>query len=233
MRPVNSTENPMNAIDTATLRCISSRDNDRAKEALLKYEVDNMSVKTEHITGINKKYPDMFDKLNLTTNTTKKEVVRAPSGTVSNNNKECPFCYKTFNKLSKTKIHMVTHTSAFQNLSIAKIAMLSEGQWNCMDCGKRFISSSHIKMHIALVHYQLNKIDTLLNLDFSEKKKEVVPKSKLGYDCELCGNLYNDRTGLRRHTLIHTGERPYPCDQCEKKFRQKATLAKHQKSHAR
>ena len=94
----------MVAIDTATVRCILNHDDDDgAKETLIKYEVDNMSVKTELITGINEEYQDKLDK---------KEVVRPTSGKVSNSNNKCPFCYKTFNKLSKTKIHMVRHTKS-------------------------------------------------------------------------------------------------------------------------
>ena len=231
LEELSSTENTMDAIDTATVSCILNRD--EAKEGSMRYEVDTISVKTEISTKTSEEYQDNLDKLNLPKTKREKEVVRATSEKVSNSNNECPFCYKTFNKLSKTKIHMVRHTSAFQNLNKDKIAMLSEGQWNCTDCGKRLISSSHIKMHIALVHYQLNKIDNLLNFYLSEKKKKCIPKSKPGNFCELCGKLYNNKTGLRRHTLIHTGERPFPCDQCEKRFCKKTTLAKHKKSHAR
>ena len=43
------------------------------------------------------------------------------------------------------------------------------------------------------MHYQLNKIDNLLNFDFSEKKKIGIPKSKPVYFCKLCGKVYNKK----------------------------------------
>ena len=36
--------------------------------------------------------------------------------------------------------------------------------------------------------------------------------------CEMCGKVLRCRAHLIRHKLTHTGERPFPCDQCDRRF---------------
>lgn len=52
------------------------------------------------------------------------------------------------------------------------------------------------------------------------------------YECTTCrkvirGNMNN----LRRHMMIHTGEMPYACTYCNKRFRQRYTCNAHMKVH--
>ncbi|GFU20207.1 uncharacterized protein NPIL_126581 [Nephila pilipes] len=47
------------------------------------------------------------------------------------------------------------------------------------------------------------------------------------YSCPYCSYSTPGRGNLKRHNLIHSGERPYVCNLCSKSFRQKTHLKHH------
>ena len=91
-------------------------------------------------------------------------------------NQMCLICGKLFKKLSKKKIHMLTHNEVFKNLSIDKSFFWSDDRTKmiCIDCGKEFNQHGHMKVHIALVHYQLQNKDNLDTLSISDVEVETL-----------------------------------------------------------
>eukprot|EP00039_Didymoeca_costata_P010782 m.146030 g.146030 ORF g.146030 m.146030 type:complete len:743 (-) comp14961_c0_seq2:2471-4699(-) len=67
------------------------------------------------------------------------------------------------------------------------------------------------------------------------KQPELVPiKEADGYHrCPFagCGKKFKKRSKCQVHMRVHTGERPYACNDCGKKFQQKSTLKRHQLTH--
>uniref|UniRef100_A0A4W4DUG0 Zinc finger protein 281 n=1 Tax=Electrophorus electricus TaxID=8005 RepID=A0A4W4DUG0_ELEEL len=56
------------------------------------------------------------------------------------------------------------------------------------------------------------------------------PSSK-PHICEHCSAAFRSSYHLRRHVLIHTGERPFRCSQCNMSFIQKYLLQRHERIH--
>ena len=52
-----------------------------------------------------------------------------------------------------------------------------------------------------------------------------------GFACSFCDRICGNRSHLRQHERIHTGEKPYKCDACDMAFNQKGTLNTHYRIH--
>ncbi|XP_062875064.1 zinc finger protein 281 [Trichomycterus rosablanca] len=61
---------------------------------------------------------------------------------------------------------------------------------------------------------------------------ETASPSSKPHICEHCSAAFRSSYHLRRHVLIHTGERPFRCSQCNMSFIQKYLLQRHEKIHS-
>uniref|UniRef100_A0A1I8PAV7 C2H2-type domain-containing protein n=1 Tax=Stomoxys calcitrans TaxID=35570 RepID=A0A1I8PAV7_STOCA len=57
-------------------------------------------------------------------------------------------------------------------------------------------------------------------------------RERVFFECFLCGKKVQSSYNLRRHMMIHTGERPFACDLCDRRFREFSDLKKHRRRHA-
>ncbi|XP_037711111.1 zinc finger protein 184-like [Drosophila subpulchrella] len=65
-------------------------------------------------------------------------------------------------------------------------------------------------------------------------KKDYVndsARSEKGYKCSYCQKIFAHPSMLKRHMLMHTGERPFKCSHCTKSFRQNGNLTLHFRTH--
>ncbi|EFA02595.1 zinc finger protein 264 isoform X1 [Tribolium castaneum] len=59
--------------------------------------------------------------------------------------------------------------------------------------------------------------------------EEAEPEKIRKYQCKYCSKKFGWPTDLKRHILIHTGERPFKCQCCDSTFTRNFLLKKHQR----
>ena len=59
--------------------------------------------------------------------------------------------------------------------------------------------------------------------------KEPVKLGPQQYSCPFCSKIMNTPSKIKRHILVHTGEKPYQCHICNYKATQEAHIKTHMK----
>ncbi|XP_072284431.1 zinc finger protein 770 [Pyxicephalus adspersus] len=65
---------------------------------------------------------------------------------------------------------------------------------------------------------------------FQQTQGIILPRHKVRR-CDQCEKTFPSMSKLRRHYLIHTGQKPFSCTECGRNFRQSAHLKRHQVTH--
>lgn len=108
--------------------------------------------------------------------------------------------------------------------------------YSCDQCDKAYSSPWKRARHIKVVH-----VDQLLACD----QCGVTFKCKMNLTrhlrtshataaavvCTLCERKFSCRDSLKRHMMVHTGERPYNCSMCSKTFTNTFNLKTHLRRH--
>ncbi|NWI64086.1 ZBT8A protein, partial [Todus mexicanus] len=75
------------------------------------------------------------------------------------------------------------------------------------------------------------EFDAENNVDHDDYESEGIPKRwdlpRMRFKCPFCTHTVKRRADLKRHLRCHTGERPYPCEACGKRF----TRLEHLRNH--
>ena len=63
------------------------------------------------------------------------------------------------------------------------------------------------------------------------KSHMVVHTGEKRFKCEICEKRFAHRFKLKNHFRVHTGEKPFQCEVCDWKFGQKHKLVEHLRTH--
>ena len=137
------------------------------------------------------------------------------------------------NYTPKKKICVVCEI-AFFNLGNHVKSVHANSQVPCSECGKVFQNTVFLKAHINKVH---NKIPCSICKDMIGKGRlsfhmhqKHTPESERKHKCEICGKGFCDKSRLKDHINVHTGEKPHKCKFCDKGFASNGTKAGHERS---
>lgn len=132
----------------------------------------------------------------------------------------CPLCRQEFQfKLSVSK-HMVSHSQ--------------ECVFKCQECSQTFPDSvalrCHQRCHTALKPYKCPECGLVFKhysvMEDHRRKHTAGVRSHL---CNVCGKSFKYGSLLHQHQYLHTGQKPFRCLDCGKKF----AFAHNMKAHGR
>ncbi|XP_050926384.1 zinc finger protein 585A isoform X2 [Lates calcarifer] len=91
----------------------------------------------------------------------------------------------------------------------------------CCDCGQTFKANRNLRVHRRIHHP-----GPAAAVDCEEERR--APKM---FICPACRKQFPTSASLKRHVIIHTGNKPYKCPLCGRGFTQIGNLKTHQKVH--
>ena len=127
---------------------------------------------------------------------------------------QCTLCGYRFQSQTHLEIHWTIHTG--------------EKPYKCSFCDQRFRLKCVHKSHELRHKGQLPQCP-VCGGRFVSIQKHILVHSTESYKhvCSICKRAFRIAPTLKKHMLVHTGEKPYTCHDCGGRFRTKSNLQSH------
>ncbi|KAH8243699.1 hypothetical protein KR032_009491 [Drosophila birchii] len=137
----------------------------------------------------------------------------------------CDQCGKEFNDKSNLNLHLVRHKDV--------------KPFECPDCGKREFNMYLMNIHIRVKHHGEKPfackycderfVDSTKRCRHQSRMHELKATNRR-YKCAFCDLRFEVQSELKKHKVVHSGERKYPCEICNVSFTRNFNLKTHFRS---
>ncbi|XP_051804770.1 zinc finger E-box-binding homeobox 2-like [Acanthochromis polyacanthus] len=130
----------------------------------------------------------------------------SPEGTDAGRSQQaCPFCHRGYQRGASLRDHI-------------KYCQEREGaHMVCPLCGYTATLRSQMERHLALHNQVQDKSAISLDQGMETRK----------FKCLQCGKAFKYKHHLKEHLRIHSGEKPYECSNCKKRFSHSGSYSSH------
>ncbi|XP_065088220.1 zinc finger protein OZF-like [Ochlerotatus camptorhynchus] len=163
---------------------------------------------------------------------------------------ECQVCFKRFKQREGLDRHLrfkYKESSNICTLCGAKFPTLTsltihershtrEKPFECEICSKGFGDKQSLKRHYVKHTDEKPFMCSICGVSFKRKRAMqshmiIHEPGQLPFKCEFCEKRFRVKAKLLYHMRTHTGERPYSCRYCEKSFADFSNRIRHEQSH--
>ncbi|XP_049590835.1 zinc finger E-box-binding homeobox 2 isoform X1 [Syngnathus scovelli] len=117
----------------------------------------------------------------------------------------CPFCHRTYQHGASLRDH------------IKYCQERDRGHMLCPFCGYSAPHRVQLEQHLTLHHQMQDKSGISLDQSVETRK----------FKCLQCGKAFKYKHHLKEHLRIHSGEKPYECANCKKRFSHSGSYSSH------